>query len=225
MKIAAIIPVKNIARGKSRLATVINKNQRQELIKYLLANTITELKKISLISEVTIITADRTAAMISKELKSKLIWETGWFGLNWAVMKGIKRSFLNGISTVLILPLDLPLVNAKDIVKFIHVNNRQTAITIAPDSKLEGTNALLVNSKVMIKMKFGSDSFRNHLREAKKNNLAIHTCAMDCFSFDLDNPEDYQFYSESERCKKITEHYKEKNEPCRAIPSRFARPA
>lgn len=225
MNIAAIIPVKNIARGKSRLATVINQKQREELIKKLLVNTITELKKISFISQVTIITADRIAAMISKDMKTRFLWETGWLGLNWAVMRGIRKSFRSGISTVLVLPLDLPLVHAKDIVKFIRTHNRQTAITIAPDKKLAGTNAILLNSNKMIKMKFGSDSFRKHLREAEKDDLGIQVCAMECFRFDLDNPEDYHYYLESEQCRQKTELNEEKNETCRALPSRFARPA
>ena len=120
-KIAAVIPMKNLNFAKSRLSTILTWQQRKNLIFFLLDITTKALKESRLITEIIVVSSDKTIENFSFENRLKFIKEDSDSGVNNAVIladrycinnnKGrkvilMKRILLNFL-TVVILPFKL----------------------------------------------------------------------------------------------------------------------
>jgi 2-phospho-L-lactate guanylyltransferase (CobY/MobA/RfbA family) len=71
LKIFAIVPVKRLENGKSRLATFLSSTERIKLCELLLKDTLSTLKKTSRISEVIVVSSDVQAEKIAKRYDAK----------------------------------------------------------------------------------------------------------------------------------------------------------
>jgi 2-phospho-L-lactate guanylyltransferase len=95
-----------------------------------------------------------------------------------------------GVSTVLILPADLPLISSADIDNLLR---RDAPVVIAPDRHRMGTNALMVRLDAFGEpfiFQFGEGSFGKHHDEANRLGVDAMTTTTPGTSFDLDTPED-----------------------------------
>ena len=67
MSLWAIVPIKPLRRGKSRLSTVLSESEREQLNQSLLIKTITCLKEIKEIDQILVVSYDPTALTISRD--------------------------------------------------------------------------------------------------------------------------------------------------------------
>ena len=67
MTLWAIVPVKPLRRGKSRLADVLSLNERTDLNRHLLENTLDTLKDIPEIEHVLVVSRDSEALAMARE--------------------------------------------------------------------------------------------------------------------------------------------------------------
>ena len=63
-------------------------------------------------------------------------------------------------------------------------------IVIVPDSKLDGTNVLVLPTDIEFTFSYGRDSYTKHLDLAERTGLPVSTVKDSKFSFDLDEPDD-----------------------------------
>jgi len=197
MSLCAIIPIKPLRRGKSRLSSVLSEDKREGLNQYLLSSTLQCLKKIRIIDHILVISYDPSALTLARKFGARTVLENRNTNINRALRKATIAAKAINSSKILIVPADLPLITKDDILAVIKNSGNPPEIVIAPDRKMSGTNALLVNPIGAIKYDFGDWSFRKHIEQAERKKINIKICKRKNLSFDLDLPEDWEFLKTS----------------------------
>jgi 2-phospho-L-lactate guanylyltransferase len=197
MSLCAIIPVKPLRRGKSRLSSVLSEDKREGLNQYLLSSTLHCLKKINKIDQILVISYDPTALTLARKFGARTVLENRNTNINRALRKATLAAKVINSSKILIVPADLPFLTKDDILAVIRKSGDPPEIVIVPDRKMSGTNMLLINPIGAIKYDFGEWSFRKHIEQAERKKINIKICERKNLSFDLDLPEDWEFLKTS----------------------------
>lgn len=193
MTIWAIVPVKPLRRGKSRLAEMLTEDERAELNRQLLVHTLDTLKKTPEIKEVLVVSRDPKALAIARDHNARTIQEDGSPSLNTALERATAVAKMYTPNGVLILPADLPLISQEDIEKLvIAANGHKRVVVITPDRHKEGTNALLVSPAGLIEYDYGENSFERHCELARNAGARLKVCELPSIELDLDLPEDLE---------------------------------
>lgn len=184
MSLWAIIPVKPLRRGKSRLSGVLSEDERALLNYTMLTNTLKTLGEVQEIKETLVVSRDPAALALAREYGAKTLQEDGNPGLNTALKRATIVAMAYAAQGVLVLPADLPLLTTAVVEELIHYTDKPPVIVIAPDRRGEGTNALLMSPAGLIDYHFGPGSFQKHLQQAHK--ASVHVEVMSQFSLGLD---------------------------------------
>lgn len=193
MTIWAIVPVKPLRRGKSRLAERLTEDERAELNSLLLAHTLKTLKETPKIDEVLVVSRDPKALAIAHDLDARTIREDGSPHLNVALERATAVAKMYEAKSVLVLPADLPLISQADIEKLLSAaNGSKRVVIITPDRHKNGTNALLTSPVGLIKYDYGEKSFGRHCELAQKAGARLKVCELPSIELDLDLPEDLE---------------------------------
>ncbi|MFQ5615312.1 MAG: 2-phospho-L-lactate guanylyltransferase [Anaerolineales bacterium] len=199
MSLWAIVPVKPLRRGKSRLAEVLTEEQRIELNQRMLAQTVDILHKVKGVENVLVVSRDPEALSVAREHDARTLLENGNPNLNVALTRASVVAKAYGVHGVLIVPADLPLMEPDDIQKMIELGNSNPCVVIAPDRHCEGTNALLVAPPDLMKFDYGSGSFERHCKRARQADARLEVYEIDSLALDVDWPEDLDLLSKSLR--------------------------
>ncbi len=192
MALWAIIPVKPLRRGKSRLAKVIPADKRADLNQYLLEHTIQVLNTIDEIEHILVISRDKEALALARELGARTVQEYGSPGLNTALSRAVEVAKSYETCGILIIPADLPRLAAEDVKTILAHRNDPPVVVIAPDRKKEGTNTLFVCPPGLIDFKYGEESFDKHCQGALDAGARLEICNLPSLELDLDEPEDLE---------------------------------
>ena len=197
MTIWAIVPVKPLRRGKSRLAKTLTVDERTELNRQLLKHTLATLQKLSEIEQTLVVSRDPQALSVAREHGARTVREDGAPHLNTALERATVVAKVYATRGVLILPADLPLISQDDIRKLIEATNEhEPVVVIVPDRRKEGTNALLISPAGLIEYDFGPNSFERHCERARKAGARLEICELPSIELDLDLPEDLELVSQ-----------------------------
>ena len=146
------------------------------------------------ITGVLVISRDTKALAIARELGAKTLQEGAMSNLNPALMRATMVVKSWRADAVLVLPADLPFINAEDIRGMIQLA-LDRSIVIATDKARDGTNALLVRPPGAIEFEYGGGSFERHMRlERRAAGLQAFTYESDRLALDIDLPEDLETY-------------------------------
>ncbi len=197
MSLWAIVPIKPLRRGKSRLATVLSEKDREQLNQTLLIKTILCLQEIKEIDQILIVSYDPSALTISRDYGVRTIQESPNTNINKALRKGTMAAMTFNVSSILIVPADLPFIEPQAIRELLEKSQKPPEIVITPDRRMNGTNALYINPVGILDYDFGMWSFRKHIEQAERKKIRIEIYNNDRLSFDLDIPEDLDFLRES----------------------------
>lgn len=190
MTLWAIVPVKPLRRGKSRLAGVLSEDERTDLNQRLLIHTLETLTAIPEIEQVLVISRDQAALALAREHGARTVQEQGAPQLNMALTRAtvvVKNYITRG---VLIVPADLPLISVQDIQAMLERATDPPVVVIAPDRHHQGTNALLICPVGLIDYKFGPDSFHLHCERARQVGARLEVVDLPSLALDMDLPED-----------------------------------
>jgi 2-phospho-L-lactate guanylyltransferase len=187
--LVAIVPVKPLAESKSRLAGVLNENERAALTRKLLERTLLKLSRARGIARVVVISRDENVLKIARKFGAWSVLESH-ASLNDALEQARRVCVANGARALLIVPADLPKLRVRDIEKIIALGEPAPRIVIAPAARDGGTNALLLNPAHDFIFQFGESSFHAHVAQAKNFEWQIEIYNSDTVAFDLDIPED-----------------------------------
>lgn len=193
MSLWAIVPVKPLRRGKSRLANVLTEEERTSLNTQLLTNTIDTLIQLPEIDNVLVISRDPAALSLARDHGARTVREEGSPELNDALSRAtiMARSYSAG--GVLVLPADLPQITAEDIHALLEAAQDPPVVVIAPDHRREGTNAMLINPAGLINYDFGPGSFERHCELTRQAGATLKICELPSFAHDIDLPEDLKY--------------------------------
>jgi 2-phospho-L-lactate guanylyltransferase len=196
MMLWAIVPVKPLRQGKSRLSEVLTEDERADLNRRLLAHTIETLSSIRELEHILVISRDPGALALARGLGARTVQEDGAPRLNVALTRATVVAQTYGTRGVLIIPADLPLISAEDVHAMLARISEPPVVVIAPDRHHQGTNALLVCPTGLIQYEFGPDSFRKHCEAAKRAAARLEIVDLPSLALDMDLPEDLNLVSE-----------------------------
>ena len=195
MALWAIVPVKPLRRGKSRLSGVLSDDDRADLNQRLLLRTVDLLKLIPEFDEVLVVSRDREALALVRDHGARTLQEDGTPLLNVALQRAtvVAKSYM--AESVFILPADLPQITREDVSAMLEAGREPPVVVIAPDHRHEGTNALYINPAGLIKYDFGAGSFERHCERARQAGAALKVLELQSLARDVDVPEDLSFLS------------------------------
>lgn len=201
MTLWAIVPVKPLRRGKSRLAGSMTDDERAELNRMLLERTLRTLIDLREVEEVLVVSRDSSALAIARELGARTVQEDGAPTLNTALKRATVVAQVYASRGVLVIPADLPLLSRDDILTLLQHAQNPPVVVIAPDRRENGTNALLLSPANLIEYDFGGDSFRRHCERARKAGARLEIVKLPSLGLDLDLPEDLELVRKLEAAK------------------------
>lgn len=175
----ALVPIKQGANGKSRLASVMSHEERDALALRMARHVLAELEACAEIAEISILAATRPAW-----------WPGSWVedrgqGLN-TELAAWRRSA--GEAPILIVHADLPLLRAGELDEMLAVAASQ-GIALATDRAGEGSNALAIADGRPFDFRFGPGSRQLHAEQAP--GLAVFD--LPGLAADIDTPKDLAF--------------------------------
>lgn len=201
MSLWAIVPVKPLRRGKSRLASALSEDERAALNEELLGRTLKTLSSLKELDKVLVVSRDPHALTIARNHGAKTVQEDGQPHLNTALARASVIAQVHATQGVLVLPVDLPLLTPDDVLALIDRATKPPVVVIAPDRHHKGTNALLMVPAGQIEFEFGEGSFQRHCERAIASGARLEVVELPSLGLDLDDPEDLELIRKMEASK------------------------
>jgi 2-phospho-L-lactate guanylyltransferase len=201
MTLWAIVPVKPLRRGKSRLAGTLTEEERAVLNQELLERTLKTLSGLKELDKVLVVSRDQHALTIARNHGAKTVQEDGQPHLNTALTRASVVAQVHATHGILVLPVDLPLLTADDVLALIDRASKPPVVVIAPDRHHKGTNALLMVPAGQIEFEFGEGSFQRHCERALESGARLEVVDLPSLGLDLDDPEDLELIRKLESQK------------------------
>ena len=192
MTLWAIVPVKPLRYGKSRLAGTLTEDQRTELNRALIQHTLETLSELKEVDGVLVVSRDPHALTVARSHGARTVQENGQPQLNTALQRATVVAQVYATRGVLVLPADLPLIKKEDILELIKRAAEPPVVVIAPDRHGRGTNALLISPPGLIEYDFGENSFQRHCERVKNAGARLEVVELPSLGLDLDIPEDFE---------------------------------
>ena len=140
------------------------------------------------ISGVTVLSRDAAAAREAARLGAAFLQEPPGNGdLNAAVR--LAQQARADADALLVVPGDLPLISAADIIALTGALTRAPSVVIAP-SRDGGTNGLLLRPPGVMAPAYGPDSAARHQAAARAAGAAVAVVETARWALDIDTPED-----------------------------------
>ena len=195
----AVIPVKVLAEGKSRLASVLSNPERARLNREFFLHTLQTAGHSERLARIVVVSADPEVRALASEAGARVLVEAPPLGLNRALGQGASEALANGASHVLSLSIDLPHLTAGDLDDLIAsaLANEPPSVTVATDEAGQGTNAMVVAPPEIVTYHYGRDSLARHRAAAERAGADFTVVHRVALQFDVDSPEDLRRWREA----------------------------
>jgi 2-phospho-L-lactate guanylyltransferase len=200
----AIVPVKPLRLGKSRLSDVLSDDERARLNRMFLERTLGVLRSVPDIQQILVVSRDPAALAIAREYGARTVLEDGSQELNLALKRATTFALAYSAASILIIPADMPLITADDIHQLIITGRKAPFVTLAPDRREDGTNAMMICPPGTIDYHYGNGSFARHSELTQKAGATLYIVRSPNFGLDLDLPEDLEYFKQ--RTEVMTEN-------------------
>jgi 2-phospho-L-lactate guanylyltransferase len=193
-RIVAVVPIRSLRHGKSRLSLVLGNEARESLLRRVADRVVTAAVDSGRIETVLVVSPDAGTLAWAAEMGPAVVatpQPEHRPGLNGAIDAGRAWALAQNASAVVSLFADLPLIVPDDVRGLV---TRTEPVVLGPDRRGEGTNALLLRLAGRgpeFAFAFGEGSLAKHLEEARRLGLdaALHDATG--IAFDLDTPDDW----------------------------------
>lgn len=193
--IIAIIPMKPLAEGKTRLARTLTPEQRANISIGMLRRVLGALRGASF-EFIWVVGGDDRVKNMARNQGGMWFPEMGR-NLNDTLEKAIEQAFQREKSALYIAG-DLPFVKPSDIHSFIQASRGLGNVTLAPARRDGGTNAMLIPRGARFKPELGRRSFSKHLSQAAKLETSVAIAYSPGLGLDLDVVDDLESYQHME---------------------------
>lgn len=188
--LVAVIPVKELSRGKARLKPLLSAQERHLLCRTMLEDVLAVVATSTLFDRVLVITSDPEADAYAQQYGVEVIREVQQVRQSRSVNAAAAFCQEMGALAMLTLPLDVPRITAADLDLIVRKAPAPGGIVLAPSRDALGTNALLARPPEAIPFRFGYDSFQAHRREAEARGLQCEICELPNLALDIDEIDD-----------------------------------
>jgi len=190
-----VIPAKGFEGAKQRLSALLQPYERARLARATLTDTLTACGRARGLDGVGVVTCDAATAEVAKSLGAEVLWESTAQGHRQAVTFGVGICMQRGVTSMLTMPGDIPLLTAADVEAMAQLPDPPVPVVLAPNRDDLGTNALLLTPPDCLPFSFGHDSFERHLQMAAERRLAVEIRRLPRLALDIDEPEDLALFA------------------------------
>lgn len=194
---AVVVPVRSFDGALSRLAGVLDRPRRRDLMRELAGRVVAAARP----HPVHVVTSDPEVAEWAgtvgaaamrvgepgpdpvRRLAATAAVEGGEPGLTASVTAAVERLAGIGVQRAVVAHADLPLVESLE-------SSVGPGLTIAPDRHRDGSNVVCVPAAAGFRFAYGPGSFQRHLAEAGRLGLPVTVVDDPALAWDLDHPED-----------------------------------
>jgi 2-phospho-L-lactate/phosphoenolpyruvate guanylyltransferase len=183
-----LVPVKNLADAKQRLASVLAPEERFVLAQAMCEDVLQALAQWHTRPAVAVVTRDSTARDLATRFNFEVIADDN-SGETSAIEMATAVCIERGAESTLVIPADIPLIDHSELQKIMECAPVGGAVLV-PDAAGRGTNAALRSPGDLFPLRFGNDSFLPHLSAAKATGLPCVVLELPGIARDVDRPED-----------------------------------
>jgi 2-phospho-L-lactate/phosphoenolpyruvate guanylyltransferase len=187
---ALLLPVKDLNNAKQRLAGVLSPEQRFALAEAMLADTIRAVRGVRCAEKIFVVTNYEPVIRVAEENHWEILREEQQISESHSVDAASKICEQRGVTALLRLPLDLPLIQSSDIDELLTADCHAPALVIVPSRDGTGTNAMLRTPPTLFPSHFGNGSFAKHLTEAESAQAQVVICRNARLEMDVDDESD-----------------------------------
>ena len=186
-----LVPIKNTATAKQRLAAILDQPSRTALAKAMLYDVLTTLHDWKNHPQVAIVTSDPYATELARVYEFDIIPDPANPGETGAIEMATQICVERGADSTLVIPADIPLIQAGELEEiFRHAPKEGSVLVPAADGR--GTNAAFRRPANLFPLRFGNDSFKPHHAAGQATGKPCVVLQLPGIAVDVDNPEDLQ---------------------------------
>lgn len=185
-----VMPVKNLEDAKQRLASVLDGGERRALFRAMLEDVLSTLSRCPGLAGVAMVTRDPQARALAARYGARVLEEDANRGHTFASTFGAQVLASEGVSGMLQLPADIPLITPDDVAAVLDAHGEAPAVTLAPSRDELGSNAVACSPADVLPLRFGDDSYFPHLRRARTLGIEPSVVRRRGLALDVDTPDD-----------------------------------
>jgi 2-phospho-L-lactate guanylyltransferase len=186
-----LVPIKNTASAKQRLASVLDQPARTQLAQAMLADVLSTLHQWKNRPQVGIVTSDPYATKLAAEYQFEVITDPDNPGETSAIEMATRVCVERGEENTLVIPADIPLIGPWELEEiYKHAPAEGSVLVPAGDGR--GTNAVFRRPAGLFSLRFGNDSFKPHHAAAQATGKPCVVLNLPGIAVDVDNPPDLQ---------------------------------
>ena len=200
---AALVPIKRLTTGKSRLEGALDRSQLEALCLAMMEDVLSALLEVDALDRVIVATPDAAAAAAATALGAEAFLGEDP-GLNTAIERGGERLAREGAGLVITVLGDVAGAEASDFAQLIDTTralasqHEGIAVGLAPSAD-GGTAALARCPANAIEARFGADSAALHRAECAKHGIPLGELDLPSLRLDLDREADIEAFLALER--------------------------
>lgn len=186
----AVLPVKEKAGAKTRLASRYSPAFRQGIAIAMVRDVLSALVRVSELAGIIVVTVDPHVVELAREHGAEIFENGAREGQTGAVTAAIRRCVDERRGSILTVPGDIPFISAEEVSRLIAGHGEVPAFSIVPAHDLRGSNAILMTPPDAVPLAFGNDSFYPHLASARARGIEPRIFRLPGIGLDIDSPDD-----------------------------------
>ena len=193
---ALLIPVKDPARAKTRLADLLSPDERQRLAWAMFEDVSRAADAAATPDRIVLVSSFQPAIEHAARRGWEVLVEESQSSESASVDWASRELYERGFDAVMRLPADLPLVRAEDIDALLSIELRAPAALLVPSREGTGTNAIIRTPPGLFPSRFGPDSLALHKQEAARAGVDCLVVNNSRIALDIDEPADLELLLE-----------------------------
>jgi len=184
-----LVPVKDLATAKQRLAEILNQSDRTALAQAMLLDVLETLDAWKERPHVGVVSSDPFALELATRFEFEVIQDTMNHSETAAIEMATALCESRGIDNTLVIPGDIPLVQREELEHILEAAPVEGAVLV-PAADGRGTNAAFRRPAGLFPLRFGTDSFKPHLAAARATETECVVLSLPGVGLDVDTPFD-----------------------------------
>ncbi len=192
-----LIPVKDLDHAKQRLSGLMTQEERTSFAWLMLQHLFDAVVAVRGHDRVALITGYEPAIRHGRQFGFEIIHETDQISESLSVDYASRVALERGATSVLRLPIDLPLAESAEIEMLLGRSSGDygsPVAVIAVSRDGSGTNALSRTPPDLFPSHFGPDSLAKHKAEASRCQARCEVLYLPGIACDMDDPSDVAFF-------------------------------
>jgi 2-phospho-L-lactate guanylyltransferase len=194
-----LLPLKDPAQAKQRLACRLSSDERQQLAWAMLEDVAQALCQARGLDQVVVVSSCPPILSYAKQNHWHVIPESSQISESHSVDHSCQLLRQSGVTTVLRIPGDIPLLQGQDLDQLLSFELKPPSAILVPSRDGTGTNALLRNPPDAFPSHFGENSLALHQQEAERHGVEVKILHNPRISFDLDELDDILSFRELDK--------------------------